>query len=123
MSSAKSITASVHPPRAVYVDYPLGHTSGKPLDEEDQNTIMRATLDAFHNIQVPGEIVDLGREWLPDDAWKDRVMRPRSASKKKSDKHEDDRIERFDTPQYQSQADHDLADSHCSSCVFLADTR
>ena len=45
LTSALSITASVNPPRAVFVDYPLGHTAGKPDDVESQDAIVRAALD------------------------------------------------------------------------------
>ena len=76
MSSARSITAAVNPPRAVYLDYPLGHTSGKPEDAANQMAVMRDTLAAFASIDAPGTIIDLEYEWREDDSWKDRVMRP-----------------------------------------------
>ena len=40
MTSAWSITASVNPPRAAFVDYPLGHTTGQPHDRADQLRIV-----------------------------------------------------------------------------------
>jgi len=123
MSSARSITAAVNPPRAVYLDYPLGHTSGKPLDSDNQMAVMRDTLQALTDIHTPGTIVDLPYQWREDDAWKDTVMRPGKpdASADKSS-HADDRVERFDTPQYQSSADADAAQQPCATCVFLEES-
>ena len=120
MSSARSITAAVNPPRAVYLDYPLGRTAGKPNDPNNQMQIMQATLQAFANIQTPGQIVDLDQQWRTDDEWKERVMRPDPNKDKTADaNHNDDRMARFDTPQYQTQQDAELADPACPTCVFL----
>ena len=126
MSSARSITAAANPPRAVYLDYPLGRTAGKPLDPDNQINVMRATLDAFALIDKPGAMVDLPFTWQADDAWKDKVMRPSRADHSNSpnadnSSHEDDRVERFDTPQYQTDHDAELAAAQpeCPTCVFL----
>ena len=107
MSSARDITASVHPPRATYLDWPLGHTSGKPGAPVLNLEVMRATLAAFETIHEPGTIVDLPFPWAADDDWKDRVMRPRpaDAGAPTAARVGDDRVERFPTPQYQSPAD------------------
>ena len=121
MSSARSITHAVNPPRAVYLDYPLGRTAGKPLDTENQRAVLRDTLNAFAGIDTPGTIIDLNYEWQPDDSWKDRVMRP--DPDKYGGGHDDDRVARFDTPQYQTEADAAAADAACPTCVFLEDSR
>ena len=126
MSSAYSITAAVNPPRAVYLDYPLGRTAGKPNDLHNQMEIMASTLNAFQTIKQPGSIVELPFAWATDDSWKDRVMRPQKSSSKSAHaekvQHDDDRVARFDTPQYQTQEDEQLAAADCPSCVFLTDT-
>jgi hypothetical protein len=125
MSSARSITAAVNPPRAVYLDYPLGHTAGKVNDPDNQLNIMKDTLAAFETIETPGTIVDLDYRWRSSDTWKDNVMRPKSANPPDKEKdtsageHDDDRVARFDTPQYQDPEDELLADTQCPSCVFL----
>ncbi len=127
MSSALSITRAVNPPRAVYLDYPLGRTAGKPTNPDNQRQVMRDTLAAFAEIANPGDIVRLDYEWTADDSWKDRVMRPdpdkAASSTKGSSEHEDDRVERHDTPQYQTAADAEAADASCPTCVFLEDAR
>lgn len=132
MTSAWSITAAVGAPRAAFVDYPLGHTSGKPGDPAGQDAILRAALAAFETIDVPGTIVDLGVDW-GDDAWRDRPMAtsvqdrpvgtgPRSP-RGDDGGAEDARTERHDTPQYQTAEDRALAEARvgaevaCRACV------
>ncbi|MEE9254697.1 MAG: hypothetical protein V3U43_07160 [Pseudomonadales bacterium] len=120
MSSAYSITRSVNPPRAVYLDYPLGHTAGKPGDPKLQRAIMLDTLGAFESIEQPGTIEVLHYTWTDSDDWKDSVMRP----SKEGEKQGDGRVERFDTPQYQTEADEAaaqeaLAEGGCPTCIWL----
>ena len=107
MSSARDITAAVNPPRAVFLDWPLGHTSGRPQQPVLNAAVMRATLAAFETAAAPGMIVDLDLPWAEDDDWKDRVMRPRPAndSSASSDVAADERIARSPTPQYQTAVD------------------
>jgi hypothetical protein len=121
MSSAYSITASVNPPRAAYLDFPLGHTAGKPNDIPVQRKIMIDTLSALDGIQAPGTIRELNYQWSEDDGWKDFAMRPRP-----DDSHSDNRVERFSDPQYQlprdeTEAQRNLAIDGCPSCVWLSD--
>jgi hypothetical protein len=47
MTSAYDITQAVNPPRAVFLNYPLGHQTGKPNDSEGQRAIIRDALGAF----------------------------------------------------------------------------
>jgi len=105
LSSAWSITAAVNPPRAVFVDFPLGHTAGKRGDKALQRRIMIDTLSALDGIQQPGSIRPLPYRWSASDAWKQNVMRP-----KPSTTHVDDRVERSDAPQYQYPEDREAAE-------------
>ena len=109
-----SITRAVNPPRAAFVDYPLGHTAGKPADRDDQFSILQAALQAFTRIDQPGSLIDLGFRWAEDDNWKDAVMRP-----DRHRNHEDDRAERQSTPQYQHVEDEARVADGCPGCVFL----
>ena len=117
MTSAWSITRAVNPPRAAYLDFPLGHTAGKPHDAKLNLAILRAALDVFATATRPGEIVRLPFEWADDDAWKDGVMRPGRGESRAGDS----RVERHDTPQYQTQEDREAADAagECRTCVWL----
>jgi D-proline reductase (dithiol) PrdB len=63
IASARDITESVRPPRAVFVDCPLGHQTGLPLDQGSQRTILRAALATLQDAREPGTIVDLPVRW------------------------------------------------------------
>ena len=114
-SSAWSITRAAFAPRAVYVDFPLGRTAGKAGDAAMQRDIMRAALATLRDAKRPGEIVELPYRWADTDNWKDGVMRPRPGG---GSGHEDDRMPRLATPQYQTEEDAALADPHCVTCIF-----
>ena len=119
MSSAYSITAAVRPPRAVYLDFPLGHTAGKAHDPALQRRVLRDTLDALAAIDTPGTIRRLPYRWAEDDAWKDSERRPDHGGS-----GGDDRTVRHPDPQYQCEEDRVAAQvaferEGCPSCVFL----
>ena len=115
MSSALSITQSVKPPRAVFVDFPLGHTSGKPLAPAEQDALLERTLSAFETITTPGEIRVFDDCWGEDDDWKLPLLAPGT----------DSRTDRQDQPQYQSEDDARRAAAAlvsgdgCPSCIWL----
>lgn len=117
MSSALSITQSVNPPRAVFVDFPLGHTAGRPADPVGQLALMRETLASFESLGTPGQVYDLNLCWAEDDAWKEALS---SAT----DDAGDSRVERHPTPQYQSAEDERLAlaAGACSTCIEVEPT-
>jgi len=124
LSSALSITRAVNPPRAVFVDFLLGHTAGKPNDKPLQRRIMIDALSALESIQVPGTIRELPYRWSDDDGWKDHALQ---RGPKVDGKHSDHRVERFSDPQYQLPADRaaaeaELARDGCPSCVWLEET-
>jgi len=130
MSSALSITAAANPPRAVYLDYPLGHTAGKVGDADNQMAVMQATLSAFSEMSEPGSIKKLPFRWSGNDDWKDTVMRPSlnkasssGQTSSHSPNHKDDRTQRHADPQYQSGEDAAAADPNCPGCIFLEDSK
>lgn len=116
MSSAYSITRAVNPPRAVFLDFPLGHTAGKPGETALNRRIMLDTLAAFAEIDAPGAIVTLPYAWADDDAWKECAMRPSAASGLR-----DERVHRAATPQYERDDDATAAAEAepCATCVWL----
>jgi hypothetical protein len=103
LSSAFSITRSANPPRALFLDFPLGHTAGRAGDAVLQDAIIEAALVAFETMRAPGSIMRLPFRWADDDAWKNSVMRPRAEGDQET--HRDDRSERSGDPQYQCEAD------------------
>lgn len=98
MGSAFDIMEAGNAPRAVFLDYPLGHTTGKPDDPNDQYAVTRAGLEAFATIGAPGGIVTLPNRWQADETWKATTMdvsrgderQPRDESPRWQ--HDDDRI-------------------------------
>jgi hypothetical protein len=70
VSSARDITELVKPPRSVFVNFPLGHETGKPFDRDLQMEIVKDAFEALKTIEEPGAIVDLPYEWEEgDDSW------------------------------------------------------
>lgn len=63
MSSAHDLTSLVKPPRTFFVNYPLGHTTGKPFDRQNQIEIIKAALSGAAAITEGGTIVELPYEW------------------------------------------------------------
>lgn len=119
MTSAYSITRSVNPPRAAFVDFPLGHTTGKADEPELQRDILRRALACFETLNAPGEIVELPFHWADTDAWKAPVEAARGDT---SD--DDTRSPRRPEPQYQTEEDQLLAEAAlaaggCEGCVWL----
>ena len=70
---ARDITASAFPPRAVFVNYPLGNTAGRPFDPENQREIVKEALHVLEDATEPGRIVDTPHQWSEDDSWMERV--------------------------------------------------
>jgi len=99
MTSSWVITAHANPPRASFLDYPLGHTAGRPHQLDEQIEIATAALELIHSATEPGQIVPLPHQWPTE--WK-------AKARELSDK----RTERFDTPQYERPADALAVSSH-----------
>jgi len=99
MASALDIIAAGRPPRTVFLDYPLGHTAGKPFDRADQQRVLRATLAAFEQMGSPGQRVLLEGSWS-QPAWRAEARDATSG---------DDRQPRDTTPRYQTPEDRRLA--------------
>jgi hypothetical protein len=68
LSSAYDLTALVKPPRSFFVNYPLGHTAGKPFDGENQMAILKSALGRAGEITEPGTIMELPLVW-DDPTW------------------------------------------------------
>jgi hypothetical protein len=92
LTSSWVITASVNPPRASFVNFPLGHTAGRPNEPEEQRAIVRSALSLLDTATEPGVIVPQPVEWPGD--WRSNARRL-----------SDNRSERFATPQYERPGD------------------
>ena len=77
MTSALDVTQTVKPPRSVFVNFPLGHQTGKPHQPELQRSIVLDALRALETMTIPGTIVTLPYVWdEKDDSWEDKDYRP-----------------------------------------------
>lgn len=102
LASALDIVCSVNPPRSVFLDYPLGHTAGRPGDAAEQYAIVRRALESLETLTVPGTVEPLPFAWSADAQWKRDVVE-RDAG--------DLRPPRDTTPRYQTEEDRRLAES------------
>jgi hypothetical protein len=102
LASAWDIVQAGKPPRIAFVDYPLGHTSGRPHDPADQLAVVRDAIEAFPRFEAPGGFIDLDHVWSADEAWKVEAA---------GDDGGDQRQPRDLTPRYQSEADRLLAEA------------
>ena len=94
LSSALDITRAVNPPRAAFLDFPLGHTAGKPGQPELQRRIVADALSIFETMTSPGSVRTLPYRWSDDEGWKVEAYA-----------EGDNRLPRHDTPQYQDEED------------------
>jgi len=63
VSTGRDLSAQVRPPRAVFVNFPMGNPFGKPSDSHQQRTILLDALHALDSIHEGGAMLDLPYEW------------------------------------------------------------
>jgi len=58
-------------PRAVFVDFPVGRTFGRPGDAAQHERVLADALAELPAFAAPGQIRDLPHQWSPDGdrAW------------------------------------------------------
>lgn len=101
LGSALDIMAAGRPPRAAFVDYPLGHSAGKPFDAADQKRVVRAAMAAFSALRQGDGIARIDGVWDAEPGWRDKAIGAGSG---------DSRMPRDTTPQYQTEDDRRLAE-------------
>ena len=99
LGSGLDILKAGKPPRAQFVNYPLGFEAGRFRDKQNQLAIVQQALAGFESMLKPG-IETLPFEW--QEGWE----RINAREKHKSDQ----RSPRNTTPQYQMQEDRLLAE-------------
>ena len=120
MTSALSITQSANVPRAAFLDYPLGHTSGPAEQPDIQLDIVRRSLALFNTFETPGLVKILPFVWSASegDAWKDGLSLPKVDSGEAA--ADDERTGRDNQPHYQNAEDEGLAgQGACDTCIWL----
>jgi hypothetical protein len=100
MTSALDITLSVKPPRAVFVNFPLGHQTGPPDQPELQRRIVTDAMRAFETTTTPATIVELPYVWNANDlSWEDvdytKGWMPARPSREAADAQEAQRQAKF----------------------------
>ena len=105
MASALDIIEAARPPRAVFLDYPLGHTAGRPFDRENQRVVLYETLAAFESIRAPGTIMMLDHRWAESNLWRTADAEPGGG---------DTRAPRGTEPVYQTEADRLAAEANAA---------
>jgi len=104
VSSARDITLATKTPRACFLDFPLGHTTGKPEDLDLTYKIISQTISLIERDSAR-TLEDLPYHWSGSDDWKESVF-PAGGPRELHDQDVvDDRLERCEEPQYQSQSD------------------
>ena len=73
VTGARDITELVRPPRAAYLDFPLGYSLGHPDDAGEQREICRSVLELATTVTRPGDIVDLPYRW-PEAGWEEGIV-------------------------------------------------
>ena len=94
LGSALDILEAGQPPRAKFLNYPLGFESGKFEDKINQLEVVRQALSGFETIEKPS-ILKMEFEW--PEGWE--------LIKKREEGILDLRSPRNEIPQYQSEAD------------------
>jgi hypothetical protein len=65
IGTAYDIMSRVTPPRAAFVDHPVGRTFGPPHDRQRNETVLAKALAELPRFTDPGEIRDLHCDWTP----------------------------------------------------------
>ena len=89
------------PPRAKFLNYPLGFESGRFKDKVDQLKVVKNALKGFEEINSPS-IVSIDAEW--QEGWDTVNERERGT--------DDTRPPRTNQPQYQNEADKIAAEAN-----------
>jgi D-proline reductase (dithiol) PrdB len=105
LSNVHDVICSVKPPRAAFVDFPMGYAAGKPGKPELQCRIIRRALNLLKRSDRPGRIEMLPFKWDRDDLWKHNAL-----------KYGDQRRKRTNIPQYQCEEDRRLAENASNGC-------
>jgi hypothetical protein len=103
LGSGLDILQAGNPPRAKFLNYPLGFEAGQPFNEDNQLAVLTAAVSGFDDM-VESTIETLDFSW--DSGWKmiaDRDKRSAGA---------DLRSERDETPRYQEARDRELAEGN-----------
>ncbi len=109
LTAAWSITKAANPPRAAFVDMPLGYTAGRPHEPGFQTDLLSRALTAACSTTEPGSIVDTGANWSEDQSWKGAATSGLDNGIREAEG--DSRSPRLEEPQYQYETDRAAAEA------------
>ena len=75
IGTALDIMRKVTPPRAVFIDHPVGRPFGRPHDRARNEAVLTQALAELPNFSHCGEIRDPHLQWDPDGsrAWENEL--------------------------------------------------
>ncbi len=66
IGTVRDIMTRVSPPRAVFVDHPVGRTFGRPGASQQHERVLADALDCLSSFMERGQIIDLSHQWEAD---------------------------------------------------------
>ena len=63
VATGRDLTALVKPPRALFVNHPMGNNFGPAGDAAMQADILRTALAMIHSVERGGELIDYPTSW------------------------------------------------------------
>lgn len=63
LSTARDLTLQVIPPRAVFVNFPMGNAFGGPFDTRQQLRVLRACLELADSATRGGALTEMPDRW------------------------------------------------------------
>jgi hypothetical protein len=63
VATGRDLTALVRPPRALFVNHPMGNNFGAAGDAAMQADILRTALSMIHTVEQGGVMVDYPSRW------------------------------------------------------------
>jgi hypothetical protein len=63
IATGRDLTALVKPPRALFVNHPMGNNFGRPGDVAMQTDILRTALGLIYSAGEGGVLVDYPSDW------------------------------------------------------------
>jgi len=73
VSINRRLTEEVRPPRAVFLNWPMGHPLGQPFKADVQMAVIKSAFRALETIKEPGTILDLPFRWKKPEDLKDII--------------------------------------------------
>ena len=74
MGAARDIVESTGAPRFWFSDFPLGHSAGKPFDEDSQRETLRGALSLFDAAEAANKTIQSPQIWAENEDWKKDFM-------------------------------------------------